>query len=183
MINRYYHSRKIQILLIPVLLLVSACTAIGPPTVARDRFDYVNAMSDSWKRQMLLNLVKTRYMDAPVFLDVASIISQYSVEGKIALGAYWSTAYRRQPDDRWHGTLFRSPHDHLCASHRCSLYPTTHDPYPGGGDPGAATVRLSGGFRVPHRRANHQRRQQPLRGTDYAARCGSGILRSHARSE
>jgi len=50
MINRYYHSRKIQILLIPVLLLVSACTAIGPPTVARDRFDYVNAMSESWKR-------------------------------------------------------------------------------------------------------------------------------------
>jgi len=47
MITLYYDGRKIQILLIPVLLLVSACTAIGPPTVAQDRFDYVNAMSES----------------------------------------------------------------------------------------------------------------------------------------
>jgi hypothetical protein len=40
-------------------------------TVARDRFDYITAISDSWKSQMLLNLVKIRYGDAPVFLDVA----------------------------------------------------------------------------------------------------------------
>ena len=90
--TRYYKKNMIQILLIPVLLLVSACTAIGPPTVARDRFDYVNAMSESWKRQMLLNLVKIRYMDAPVFLDVASVINQYSLEGEISLGASWSDA-------------------------------------------------------------------------------------------
>lgn len=86
----YYKKNMIQILLIPVFLLVTACTAIGPPTVARDRFDYVNAMSESWKRQMLLNLVKIRYLDAPVFLDVASVINQYSVEGEISLGASWS---------------------------------------------------------------------------------------------
>ena len=36
--TRYYKKNMIQILLIPVLLLVTACTAIGPPTVARDRF-------------------------------------------------------------------------------------------------------------------------------------------------
>jgi hypothetical protein len=57
MISRYDHSRKIQILLFSAFLLISACTAIGPTTVARDRFDYVNAMSESWKRQMLLNLI------------------------------------------------------------------------------------------------------------------------------
>ena len=88
----YYKKNMTQILLIPVFLLVSACTGIGPPTVARDRFDYVNAMSESWKRQMLLNLVKIRYMDAPVFLDVASVINQYSLEGEISLGASWSDA-------------------------------------------------------------------------------------------
>ena len=32
---------------------------------------------------MLLNLVKTRYADAPVFFDVASVISQYAVEGQV----------------------------------------------------------------------------------------------------
>ena len=46
-------------------------------TVARDRFDYITAISDSWKAQMLLNVVKLRYADAPVFLDVASVITQY----------------------------------------------------------------------------------------------------------
>ncbi len=61
-----------------VLLLLAGltgCASIGPATVARDRFDYITAISDSWKAQMLLNLVKLRYGDAPVFLDVASVIT------------------------------------------------------------------------------------------------------------
>ena len=66
------------------------CTAIGPPTVNRDRFDYVSAISESWKRQTLLNLLKTRYLDAPVFMDVASVINQYALEGEIELGFEWA---------------------------------------------------------------------------------------------
>jgi hypothetical protein len=62
------------------------CVGIGPGTVDRDRFDYVNAISNSWKKQMLLNLVKTRYVDSPVFMDVTSIISQYAIEGQINVG-------------------------------------------------------------------------------------------------
>jgi hypothetical protein len=72
------------------LILLAGCSGIGPGTVERDRFDYVNALSNSWKKQMLLNLVKIRYVDAPVFLDVSSIISQYAIEGKINLGASWN---------------------------------------------------------------------------------------------
>ena len=53
---------------------------MGPGTIARDRFNYVSAMSDSWKRETLINLVKVRYADAPVFLDVASVINSYSWE-------------------------------------------------------------------------------------------------------
>jgi hypothetical protein len=66
------------------------CAGIGPPTVARDRFDYVSSISESWKRQALLNLLKTRYADAPVFMDVVSVINQYAVEGQIQLGATWT---------------------------------------------------------------------------------------------
>jgi hypothetical protein len=43
----------------------------------------ITAISDSWKSQMLFNLVKLRYGDAPVFLDVASVINQYLVEGSV----------------------------------------------------------------------------------------------------
>ena len=72
------------------LIILSGCTGIGPATVARDRFNYVNAISTSWKKQMLLNLVKIRYVDVPVFLNVASIINQYAFEGQIDLGAEFS---------------------------------------------------------------------------------------------
>jgi hypothetical protein len=70
-----------------VMLLLSGCAGIGPLTVSRDRFDYTEAISDSWKRQMLFNMVKIRYGDAPVFLDVSSVISQYQIGGQINLGA------------------------------------------------------------------------------------------------
>ncbi|HEY1374092.1 MAG TPA: hypothetical protein VGH50_16590 [Candidatus Binatia bacterium] len=69
---------------------VAGCASLGPGTVARDRFDYVSAISDSWKSQMLLNLVKLRYGDAPVFLDVASVINQYAVQGTIGYGGNWA---------------------------------------------------------------------------------------------
>ena len=69
------------------LTLLSGCAGIGPLTVPRDRFDYTAAISDSWKNQMLFNMVKIRYGDAPVFLDVSSVISQYQIAGAINLGA------------------------------------------------------------------------------------------------
>jgi hypothetical protein len=72
------------------LILLTGCSGIGPSVIDRDRFDYVNALSNSWKKQMLLNLVKIRYLDAPVFLDVSSVISQYAIEGKINIGASWN---------------------------------------------------------------------------------------------
>jgi hypothetical protein len=70
-----------------LLLLLSGCASIGPQTVPRDRFDYTAAISDSWKNQMLFNMVKIRYGDAPVFLDVSSVISQYAIQGVINFGA------------------------------------------------------------------------------------------------
>ena len=70
-------------------LLLGGCTSLGPTTIARDRFDYVSALSDSAKRQMLLNLLKVRYGDTPVFMDVASVIGSYSLEGSLTgTGAY-----------------------------------------------------------------------------------------------
>ena len=73
-------------LLVLLGILLSGCTSIGPTTIERDRFDYVAAISESWKRQTLLNLIKTRYIDVPVFLDIASVINQYSMERELSLG-------------------------------------------------------------------------------------------------
>jgi hypothetical protein len=76
-------------LTILAVLQTAGCAGIGPHTVARDRFDYVSAISESWKRQTLLNMIKTRYADAPVFMDVSSVINQYAVEGQLDLGFSW----------------------------------------------------------------------------------------------
>jgi hypothetical protein len=73
-------------------LLLTSCSHLGPGTVSTDRFDYSTAIADSWKQQTLLNIVKIRYMDLPVFVDVASIVSGYSLETTVSGGQTW-------PDD------------------------------------------------------------------------------------
>lgn len=69
------------------MLAVAGCATLGPSTITRDRFDYAAAISDSWKSQMLLNLVKARYGDVPVFLDIASAINSYSIETGVSAEA------------------------------------------------------------------------------------------------
>jgi hypothetical protein len=68
-----------------IAFVLGGCASMGPPTIDRDRFDYVTTISDSWKRQMVLNLLKIRYTDGPVFMDIASVISSYSLEGDFSL--------------------------------------------------------------------------------------------------
>ena len=72
-------------------MLLTGCTHLGPRTVAVDRFDYSTAIADSWKQQTLLNIVKLRYMDLPVFVDVASIVSGYSMQTGISVNGTLST--------------------------------------------------------------------------------------------
>jgi hypothetical protein len=74
-----------------IAVAMAGCASIGPGTIAKDRFDYDHAVTTSWKRMMLLNLVKMRYGDTPMFLDVSSIINSYSLEGEVSLGASWET--------------------------------------------------------------------------------------------
>jgi hypothetical protein len=76
--------------MIVALIFSTGCGGIGPKTVARDRFDYITAVSESWEKQMLLNLVRLRYMHAPVFLDVASIINTYALETELEASAGWN---------------------------------------------------------------------------------------------
>jgi hypothetical protein len=72
--------------LLAATLAAAGCTSIGPRTVTPDRFDYSSAIADSWKSQTLLNIVKTRYTDMPLFVDVASVVAGYSLQTGVTLG-------------------------------------------------------------------------------------------------
>jgi predicted small lipoprotein YifL len=80
----------LQVFIALILLSLTACTHIGPRTVPRDRFDYNTAIAKSWKEQTLLNIVKLRYADMPLFVEVASVVSGYALESSVNLGGLYN---------------------------------------------------------------------------------------------
>ncbi len=77
--------RLATVCLLAVSLLAS-CMGYGPRTIERDRMDYGISIKTSIKQQLLSNIVGIRYMDAPIFVDVSSIINQYALSGRIDAG-------------------------------------------------------------------------------------------------
>jgi len=73
-------------------MLATACSSIGPATIPRDRFDYGEAIAQSWNEQMLLAIVKLRYFDMPMFVHVSSVINQYALAGNVNAGATFGDA-------------------------------------------------------------------------------------------
>jgi hypothetical protein len=69
-----------QIVGVILAAALAGCASIGPATIKRDRTDYSGSMASSWKEQMLLNIVKVRYFDPPVFLDVSSVVSTQELQ-------------------------------------------------------------------------------------------------------
>ena len=68
------------------VVLAACSSSIGPATVARDRFDYNRSIADSWKLEMLLNIVKLRYVDPPLHMDVGQVVAGYSLETEVNVG-------------------------------------------------------------------------------------------------
>jgi hypothetical protein len=79
--------------------LVAGCSSIGPATVPHDRIDYGSSIGNSWKEQTLLNIVKLRYGDMPIFLEVAQVIAGYqlqsAVTGSFTLGNFTASLIDR----------------------------------------------------------------------------------------
>ncbi|MHC4127680.1 MAG: putative periplasmic lipoprotein [Planctomycetota bacterium] len=77
-------ARRLLVVLSACLLL-TACASRGPGRLPPDRFNYNAAIAQSANEQMLLNLVRLRYSEIPVFLDVSSVLTQYRYMGSVGV--------------------------------------------------------------------------------------------------
>ncbi len=75
-------------LLLGLGLLWGGCaTGIGPSLIRSENLDYNQQIVRSLDEQLLLNLVRTRYVDTPLFLEMGNVVVQYSLEGRGNIGA------------------------------------------------------------------------------------------------
>lgn len=64
----------------------SGCKTLGPRAVKWERTPYNLAIQETQDAELLLNLVRLKYRDTPVFLELNSIASQFTFESGLANG-------------------------------------------------------------------------------------------------
>jgi hypothetical protein len=78
------HTWKAACIAAVLLSLLSGCNPrVGEQSVQTARFDYNEAIIRSWNEQLLLNLVRLRYRDNPLFLDMGTVVTHYEVSGAL----------------------------------------------------------------------------------------------------
>ncbi len=78
--------------MVAACLLLPACNSIGPRQVLLDQFDYNQAIAKSTNEQMLLNLVRLRYGEAPTFLALTSVLTQYVYSAGVGAQGAWGAS-------------------------------------------------------------------------------------------
>jgi hypothetical protein len=87
-------TSKMRVLLAATaIVLLAGCGSYGPRSMDRDQIDYGRSVGNNWKNQMLDNIVKIRFMDMPVFVDVGSIVSGYSVSTTVNGALGWNNSF------------------------------------------------------------------------------------------
>jgi hypothetical protein len=94
-------SGATAILLACTALACTGCPTVGPVSIPGDRFNYNKAGAGSANEQVLLNIIRLRYGEPIYFLEIASMLSQYTLEAGGELGRLdnnidvWNNPYLR----------------------------------------------------------------------------------------
>ncbi len=70
-----------------LLLMFTGCSGIASKSLKESSLSFNYALQHAVGEQMLLNLVRLRYGENPIFLEVSSISSQYSFSGDLSASA------------------------------------------------------------------------------------------------
>ena len=86
--NPYWHwSIRRLVVLLAVCTSLAGC--IGPSAVRHTRMRYNEVMRSTNDEQLLMNIVRLRYADSPVFVNLPNITSQFEMAGRgYYLGGY-----------------------------------------------------------------------------------------------
>jgi len=67
--------------------MLSGCSTVGPAFYESSFDDFNDAIRKTSDGQMLTNLVRMRYLETPVFLQVAGITTNFNINGNIGASA------------------------------------------------------------------------------------------------
>src|SRR5215471_11218320 len=74
--------RSFQQLVVLLAAWASVSGCVGPNAVRYTRMRYNEVVRDTNDQQLLMNIVRLRYADSPVFIDLPSITSQFEIAGR-----------------------------------------------------------------------------------------------------
>lgn len=80
-----FHHRYLVVALICLMPTAQSCSYIGPNSVESDRRNYNDVLQQTNDEEILLNLVRLKYVDTPSFISVNSITSQLSFSASTSL--------------------------------------------------------------------------------------------------
>lgn len=76
------------VLLSALLIIASGCASTrGPELVVNSHVEYNKAISQVLQEELLLNVVRRRFMEAPQFLNVSSISTNFTTSAGVGAGA------------------------------------------------------------------------------------------------
>ena len=75
---------------------LTGCTTIGPGSLERDYPRYSQTMREIQDAHLLLNLVRLRYLETPVFLQLTSITTTYEINANADVSATDNAGCRNQ---------------------------------------------------------------------------------------